>query len=107
MIRAFFLATALVAAALPAAAQETEKFCYTPAMIAADVAKVPNAKEIITLRSIDIGFAEPMDVVVYGDGKGNYLAAAFLDGCYWGNQIMNDDTVAAFIDSHTKRAEPL
>ena len=99
------LLAALLLFSTPALAHES--FCRTPEMLAVDVMKVPTAKELITLRSIDIGFDELADVVVYGDGSGNYIAVAFIGGCYEGYQMMNDETVAAFIEDNTKRAEPL
>lgn len=102
-MKAVLAAALLVFAILPAVAQNA---CVTPEMIAADVAKVPTAKEIITLRSVNIGFAELADVMIWGDGSGRYLTVAFIGGCYVGNQILDDETVAAFIEHHTKRAEP-
>lgn len=101
-MKAIFAAVLLGLATLPAMAQAEP--CYTPAMVAADVAKVPNAKEIITLRSVDIGFEETTDVTIWGDGAGHYLSVAFVDGCYAGQRIMDDETVEAFINSHTKTA---
>jgi hypothetical protein len=100
-MKAFLVAVLLGLATLPAIAQES---CVTPAMIAADVAKVPNAKEMMALRDIDIGFEELADVTIWGDGSGHYLSVAFIHGCYFGNQIMDDETVAEFINSHTKQA---
>lgn len=100
-MKAILAAALLVFATLPAPAQDA---CVTPEMIATDVAKVPNAKVLITLRSIDIGFEERADVTIWGDGSGHYLSVAFINGCYYGNQIMNDETVAAFINEHTKQA---
>lgn len=102
-MKAVFAATLLVLATLPATAQNA---CVTPQMIAADVAKVPTAKAVITLRSVDIGFEKLVDVMIWGDGSGHYLAVAFTNGCYVSNNVMNDETVAAFIEHHTKRAEP-
>ena len=103
-MKAFLAAALLALASLPVMAQEPADGCYTPARVAADVAKVPNAKEIITLRSVDIGFEELADVIIWGDGSGHYLSVAFVNGCYAGQQIMNDESVAAFINSHTKTA---
>jgi len=100
-MKAIFAAVLLGLATLPAVAQEA---CYTPAMAATDVAKVPNAREITTLRSVNIGFEENTDVIIWGDGSGHYLAVAFVNGCYAGQQIMDDAGVEAFINSHTKTA---
>ena len=83
-MKAFLAAALLALASLPVMAQEPADGCYTPARVAADVAKVPNAKEIITLRSVDIGFEELADVIIWGDGSGHYLSVAFVNGCSLG-----------------------
>ena len=102
MLKKLLLAATLALATVPAVAQDA---CRTPAAIAEDIAKVPNVREVITLRQIDVGFLELVDVTIWGDGSGAYLAVAFIDGCYAAAQAMDDETVAEFIGLHTKHAD--
>lgn len=105
-MKKLLLAAALGLVPIHATAQEAG-VCYTHEAVTAAVMKsTPGAKEVITLKSIDIGFDELADVTIYGDGSGHYLAMAFIGGCYDGHREMNDEQVEAFINEHTKRASP-
>ncbi len=64
-------------------------------------------KVFMTLRSVDLGFQEPTDAVIYTDGQ-EYVAIAFVSGCaYAAHQFKDDAELAKFVNANTKQADHL
>lgn len=89
----------------PASAQEHGKSTCLTVEVMTNRAKAAD-KEIsvyYTLRDIDIGFEDPVDVTIYTNGH-EYIAAAFAKGCYVDFRVMSETEVLAFLNQFTKKA---
>ena len=86
------------------AQQHGKATCYTPEAITNNVHSLdPKSYVYYKLYGIDIGFGDPIDVIIFTNDH-EYVATAFDKGCYVDYKVMNKEQVTQFLDNHTKKA---
>jgi len=101
-----WLALALVLVTNPVLAQDHGKDnCVTPEILtnrAHDADK--NSYIYYKLYGIDVGFEDPVDVIIYSN-QHEFVVAAFDKGCYVAYLVMDEDQVVEFLNRHLKKAD--
>ena len=100
-----WIALALLLVVSPVPAQEHGKdTCITPEVMT-NRAKANDSNSYIyyKLYSVDIGFEDPVDVIIYSNGD-DYILVAFDKGCFAAYSVLTEEEVIKFLNQHSKKA---
>ena len=100
-----WIALALLLAVNPVLAQEHGKeTCITKEALTNRAKSADkNSYVYYQLYGVDVGFEDPVDVIIYSNTH-EYIVAAFDKGCYVAYIVMNEEQVLEFLNNHTKKA---